>query len=419
MRFALLVLLCTLGLAAQDVALPLDSVRAEGSAIPQAVIMELAGLRIGTPIDKAGIGAACLKLEQTGLFASINYRYASGPNQGYTLTLALVEQTPLIEATIDIPNADDAEAWQWLVARFHRFDHQIPQIEIALQFFTRELERHLAASLGGQHLTARLESDLKTRKLTVSFQPEVLPRVRTVTFSGNQAITTAKLQDVLTRIVANQDYTKRGFASAIELNLRPLYEEHGYYRVRFAPGAPQLSRSEAGGNVAIDVAVSEGAPYLLGKVEVVDDNLPLVAMLAAAKFQNGKLANWEEIQKSLWAMEKVVKRTGFNAAASVPERRFDDAAHVLDLRVRIVKGPLFHWGQLSVTGLSPAQEAIARKTWRPKVGDPYDFLYPGEFFQALAGATNLGGFRKYDTAIRPAPAPADHVMNVTLVFEPR
>jgi hypothetical protein len=60
----------------QNSAFPLESVAVEGSAIPQTVILEIAGLRLGTPIDKAGVEQACAKLQETGVFATISYRYA-------------------------------------------------------------------------------------------------------------------------------------------------------------------------------------------------------------------------------------------------------------------------------------------------------------------------------------------------------
>ena len=140
-------------------------------------------------------------------------------------------------------------------------------------------------------------------------------------------------------------------------------------------------------------------------------------MLAAAQFQSGQIANWSEIQKSLRAMEKVVKRTGFFSATAAADRSFDDAARTLDLRIRIAKGPLYRFGELRVTGLTAAQEAIARSLWRRKPGDPYDYLYAGEFFQSLAAATDLRAFKKYDAIVRPAPG--EHVMDMTLVFELR
>ena len=40
------------------------------------------GLRIASPIEKAAVENACKKLQESGLFASISYRYASGPKHG-------------------------------------------------------------------------------------------------------------------------------------------------------------------------------------------------------------------------------------------------------------------------------------------------------------------------------------------------
>ncbi len=112
MRPSIVLLLSAISVApamSQDAAIPLESVTAEGSAIPQPAILEIAGLRIASPIDKAGIDQACKKVEESGLFASISYRYAPGPKKGYALTLALADQAPLTEATIDVPGADEAD----------------------------------------------------------------------------------------------------------------------------------------------------------------------------------------------------------------------------------------------------------------------------------------------------------------------
>ena len=226
--------------------------------------MGIAGLTLAKPIDKAGIEQACKRLQDSGIFASISYRYAPGPKRGYAVTLSLADQAPLSAATIDVPGADENEAWQWLSARFQRFDRQVPQVDGAQKYLAGEIARHLESRLRGQHLTTRMEIDLKTRKLTLSFQPEVLPRVQLVAFTGNEAVASSDLSSVLSRIVANAEYTDRRFAAAVELNLRPVYEQRGYYRVQFVPGSPQVT--EAG--VSVNVAITEGAPYRLGKVEL-------------------------------------------------------------------------------------------------------------------------------------------------------
>lgn len=170
-RFLFVLILCAGTAASQNAAFPLESVTVEGSSIPQSVVLEIAGLHLATPIDKTGIEQACAKLQETGVFASIAYRYAPGPKQGYAVTLTLVDQAHFVAATIDVPGADEDEAWQWLSGRFGRFDHQAPQGDAAQQFLAKEIERHIGSRMRGQHLTIRMETDLRTRKLTVSFQP--------------------------------------------------------------------------------------------------------------------------------------------------------------------------------------------------------------------------------------------------------
>lgn len=407
----LLLVLCADCSASQNAIFPLESVAIEGSEIPQPVILEIAGLRIASPIDKARIEQACQNLQDSGLFASISYQYAPGPKKGYALTLTLTDQAPLSNAVIDVPGVDEAEAWRWLVSKFRRFDHQVPQVEAAQRFLSRQFERHLTARLRGQSLTVRMETDLQTGMVTLSFQPEVLPRIQSIAFTGNQTVTSTELSSVLNRLVVNEEFTSRKFTTAVELNLRPVYEQRGLYRARFAPGGPQLT--DAG--VTLAVAITEGQPYQLGKVELIGENVPVDAMFSAAKLPVGKIANWKQIQEGIWEMEKVVKRTGFFNAVASPDRVFDDAAYVLDLRIRIAKGPLYHFGEVRIRGLSRDLEERARQMWRPKPGDPYDYAYPYEFLQAFSRIVDFRKFRKYDAV--PQPGTGDHVMDISLVFE--
>lgn len=415
MRFLpliLLFILCAGSADSQEGAFPLESVTIEGSTIPQAVILEIAGLQLAAPIDKAGIEQACKKLQDSGIFASIAYTYAPGPKNGYALTLNLTDQTALATAVIDVAGADENEAWQWVSAKFRRFDHQAPQADAAQKYLAGELEQHLRSQLHGQHLTVRMETDLKTRKLTLLFQPEVLPKIQEVSFLGNEVVASKELAAALNPILLNSDYTDRKFAAAIEMNLRPVYEERGYCRVKFVRSNPKQTSS----GVSLSIAITEGARYQLRQVDVVGESLPVNAMLSAAKFPEGKLANWTQIQAGIWEMEKVVKRMGFFEATASPERSYDDTAHVLDLHIRMAKGPLYHFGEMRITGLRPDLEGRAKRIWKLTTGDPFDYAYPSEFFQALSRAVDLRNF-KYNAVARKGAG--DHVMDVNLVFELR
>ncbi len=226
-------------------------------------------------------------------------------------------------------------------------------------------------------------------------------------------LTSTELSSVLNPVVINEEYTERKFTRTVEMNLRPLYEQRGLYRVRLLPGAPRRSDSR----VDLTVAITEGAPYQLGRVEVVGDDLPLDTMLSSAKFRHGKLANWKQIQEGIWEMEKVVKRRGFFEASASADRLYDDGAHVLSLSIRVRKGPLYHFGEVRFTGLSPRLEERARRAWRPKPGDPYDYAYPSEFFQAFSSSVDFRGFRKYDAV--PQKGAGDHVVDIAVMFEAR
>ena len=53
----------------------------------------------------------------------------------------------------------------------------------AQSFMAKTVEQHLGNKLEGQHIVARLETDLARSKTIVSFQPEVLPlQTRSFTF---------------------------------------------------------------------------------------------------------------------------------------------------------------------------------------------------------------------------------------------
>src|SRR5260370_129446 len=114
------------GIHAQEASVPLDSVSVEGTAISKETILEIAGLHIGTPVNKAAIEQGCRKLQESGIFLAINYRYASGPRHGYTLTLSLMDHGTLANAAIDIPGVDENETWQCVVSKHPEFNRKVP-----------------------------------------------------------------------------------------------------------------------------------------------------------------------------------------------------------------------------------------------------------------------------------------------------
>jgi hypothetical protein len=108
------------------------------------------------------------------------------------------------------------------------------------------------------------------------------------------------------------------------------------------------------------------------------------------------------------------KRAGYYTASAKPERVLHDDSHTLDLRVAFTMGPLFHFGQLVVVGLTPNGEEQARNRWKMKPGAPYDYRYPFEFMEEFSHVIDFRNFKIHRAVATPGPG--DHVMNVMVEF---
>jgi hypothetical protein len=165
--------------------------------------LKLPGCALARVLDNLPIEAACSKLKESRLFESIVYRYAPGPKGGYALTLAVADPKALSEAAIDFPGIDDKEPWQWLVSLFPAFDRKVPGNDAAQQFIAKKLEEHFDGKLEGLHVVARMEADLWRRKMLVSFQPETLPRIAAMTFTGQHEMTAIAITRGMSACVAD------------------------------------------------------------------------------------------------------------------------------------------------------------------------------------------------------------------------
>jgi outer membrane protein assembly factor BamA len=400
---------------AQSATFVLESVAVEGSSLSKDVVLDLAGLHIGAPVDQAALQAAAQKLNETGLFDSVNYRYESGPKQGYALTLQVADPTSLFNATIDVPGANEDELWRWLASRYPMLDHKVPANEAGQQFICRKLEEHLGAALEGHHLAARLETVLTPGgKSSISIQPDPLPRIAAISFTGQSEFTSQELIGLIPKDIKDQGYADRIFRRAVELNLRRAYEERGMYRVRF----PSIvAQKEPGWSVSVATTVEEGAKFTLGDVQIIGNKLPVDRLLKEAKFRKGEIANWTQIQNSIWELERPVKRMGYFHAMAKPERILHDERRVLDLEIGFNLGSFYTFGQLRITGLTPDLEAKARKMWALTPGAVFDYDYPRDFFPAFFRSVDSQQFKKFNVAMQKGSG--ENVMDFLLTFEPR
>jgi outer membrane protein assembly factor BamA len=408
-RIAIALTLASFTAISKAAQIPLESVSIAGSKATKDAVLAITALKIGAPIDQAALEDACKRLQATGLFASVEYTFRPGPKQGFAVTLRLKDAGPLVNAAIDLPGADEAALWKWMMSLYPAFDHKVPGG--AQDFLAGKIERQAAASLNGEHVVARQEGDFATHKSFISFQPEKLPQIAWVAFEGNHAIATQDLQAVLAKVLSGQGYTERSFRLLVENNIRPAYENIGMYRVQF-PTVRAQKDGTAGMGVTLTIA--ESPVYSLGQIDLTGDNLP-TDLVKSANLPVGQTANWTVIQKGIWAMQSKVAVAGYLDATARNERIFDDQGHVLYVKVAFRTGPLYHFGQVSFTGLPPKLESTARSTWSRSSADAYDFHYPEVFMHDFSKQADLREFKYKVESSKKANATVD----VNMVFSPK
>lgn len=414
MTRAIVIFFATFALAlAQDAKFPLESLAVNGSQISQETIRGLTGLSIGDPIDKAALETASRKLAETGLFQTVNYTYAPGPNRGYALTLILADQPVVKDAVVDLPGVDENEVWKWLVSIYPAFDRRVPAVGVAQDFLAHEIEKHFSDQLKSQHVAARQEQEFVPKpRQYIAFQPDVLPITTAIFFQGSQEFSSSELEHILEPVAVNQEYTPKRFAQYVSLNLGRAYETRGMYRVQFQSTAKRTGP----GSMEVTTAVEECPKYKLGDVRLEGENLPVEKMLAAAHFRKGEVANWAEIQKGIYELERPVRRTGYMNAAAEPVRDLQDTEHILNLTIRVHKGPLYHFGRVEFAGLSPNLAVKAQEAWKMRAGDIYDYGYPNDFLREFARSND---FRQYQCKMESRAGAGENVQDLTLVFEPK
>lgn len=328
---------------AQGEKYPLEGLTLSGTKLSEPVVMEIAGLRLGAPIDKADIDQASTRLGQSGLFESVSYQFKPGPKRGYLVSFSLPDQSRFLPATIDLPGVEDAEVWKWMMTRFPDFNRRVPNSGAAQEFLAHEIERHTAPELHNHHVISQMETTIGPGGgSSMSFHLDVMPRIAELRFTGQQEVPELELRTLMAKVTTD-GYMERQFRNMVELNLRGLYEQHGMYRVKF-PGV-QMERT-GDDAVVVTTRIEEGLRYTLGAVQFSGEGVSSKELVTAGKFRTGSVANWREIELNLRNSERVFTSAGYLDASAVPARAFDDERKVLALNVPVNRGPLYHLGQV-------------------------------------------------------------------------
>jgi outer membrane protein insertion porin family len=387
---------------------PIGKLNVEGNKIYQdEKILAVAGLKLGQMAGKAEFDAARDRLLATGAFESVGYKFEPIPgtrtNSG---TFQITEITQLFPYKFEELRADEKALRAYLRQQEPLFGDEIPATQQILDRMTKDV-RTFVKSDG---IVAKLEG---TGNLNIVFRPSSLPSVAEITFKGNTAIPTTKLQQIISGAGIGSVFTEDRFRQILDANVKPAYEALGYMRVQFPTLDVATAKSVSG--VAVTVHVKEGAVYKLGEVELAGELADSKELLKVGGFATGETVNFDKIRAGVENIRKALRRKGYIEAKTSSQRRLNDERKTLDVIVTVEPGPQFTMGKLTIQGLDVETEPHIKKLWALKRGQPFDAEYPDYFLGRLVEDQIMDNLGRTKSAI--APDPENKTVDVTLTLE--
>jgi outer membrane protein assembly factor BamA len=394
---------------------PVRSLTVEGNQNYSASqILAVTGLQIGQLAGKDEFEAAQRRLEATGVFETVGYKFGpSATSDGYSATFQVLEVEPVYPVRFADLGIPDAEVTKYLKDRNPLFAEKLPATKVILDRFARSIQELRTSRSMQDRVIAKLQP-VGADQFIIIFRPnKPEAAVAEVSFEGNQVIPSNLLQEAITGVAVGAAYSEPSFRELLNNSVKPLYDARGRIRASFPKITTERARDVEG--VAVHVTVDEGPSFELGDVKLENkSSVKNEDLLKTANFKKGDLANFDEINQGLDRIKKRLRREGYIRANATVARTIHDDKKNVDIAVNIEEGPQFTFNKLAIQGLDLEGEPAIRKLWAMKEGKPFNPEYPDYF---LAQIKERGVFDNLgDTKASTQVNEQNRTVDVTLSF---
>jgi outer membrane protein insertion porin family len=396
-------------------AYPIVTLTVEGNRAHTAEqILAAAGLRVGQSAGKSEFEAARVKLEATGAFDNVSYRFApSTVAQGYDVVFEVAEVAQLYPIRFEELPASDAELRAWLKQKDPLFEDKIPATKPVVDRYVAWISEFLAAHDYHEAIAGKLTSPEGNQDLTLLFRPaKVRPSIAHVAFTGTGDVPSGLLQTAIYGVAIGVLYEEPRFRQLLDAAARPIYEAHGMLRVTF----PKIDIAPAKDveGVSVTVQVAPGPAYKLDRVSFMGADYSRSEWNSLTKLKTNQTVNFDEVQAAQDRIRADQRRAGHLDAASQVKRDVNDEDHTVSIEFQIDPGPLYTLRKLDMVGLDVVSEPEIRKMWGIAPGKPFNVEYPDVF---LSRVKERGVFDDLKTTRSETKInAAGHTVDVTLYF---
>ena len=376
-------------------------------------ILAAAGLRVGQSAGESEFEAAREKLEATGAFDKVSYRFApSKDGEGYDVVFEVAEVAQLYPIRFEALPASDEQLRAWLKQKDPLFGDKIPATKPVVDRYTAWISEFLATRDYHAPIGGKLTSDAG-EELTLLFRPaKARPSIAHVIFTGTGDVPSGLLQTAMYAVAIGVPYQEPVFRQLLDNQARPIYEARGMLRVAF-PKIDIAPAKDVDG-VSVTVQVAPGPVYKLQRVDFVGADYSRSEWNSLAKLKTNQAVNFDEVKAAQDRIRADQRRAGHLDAASQVKRDVNDGDRSVSIQFQIDPGPLYTLGKVDIVGLDIETEPEIRKMWGIAPGKPFNVEYPDHFLSRVKEGGVFDGLKttRAETKINAAR----HTVDVTLYF---
>lgn len=384
-----------------------SSVAIEGNQrIDPSTILSYAGIAKGSSISGAQLNAAYQRLQDSGLFESVDLEPRGGR------LLIKVTEFP----TINLINFEGN--------RRLKDDNlaSIVQSQSRRVFNPTVAERDAANIAEAYSQQGRLTATVKPRIIRrsnnrVDLVFEIfeggLTEIERLGFVGNTVYSDGRLRRVLETKQAGllRAFVKKDTFTEDQIEfdkqvLQDFYQSRGYVDFRTTGVSAELARERDGYFVTFNI--EEGQQFKFGAITTISEipDADEAEFQAALKIRPGVVYSPSLVENSIARLERLAIKKGLDFVRVEPRISRNDRDLTLDVEFALVRGPRIFVERIDIEGNTTTLDRVVRSQFRIVEGDPFN---PREIRESAERVRALGYFAEADVQAREGSS-ADQVI---------